>query len=180
MTIQRSAAGAGAWTAVCTDSSTPYNCSLDTTTLADGSYDLRAIARDAAGNSRISNVVAARIVDNLAPSVTLAPIASDVRGVIALSATAADAGTGVASVRFERSLADVDTWTTVCTDSSSPYGCSLDTGTLADDVYDFAPSRWTAPATARPAPSQAVQIDNAAPTAVAVTAPASPLRGPSR
>ena len=92
MTIERSPAGAGSWTAVCTDSSAPYNCSLDTTTLADGTYELRAVARDVAGNTSTSTVVAARIVDNHAPSVTLAPPPSDVRGTITLTATAADSG----------------------------------------------------------------------------------------
>jgi chitinase len=176
VTIERSPAGAAAWTAVCTDSSTPYNCSLDTTTLADGAYDVRAVARDVAGNTRTSNVVAARIVDNNAPSVTLAPIASDVRGVIALSATAADAGTGIASVRFERSLADMDTWTTICTDSSSPYGCSLDTNTLADDVYDVRAVALDRAANTTASAVAGTQIDNTAPT-VSVSAPASPLRG---
>ena len=177
VTIERSPAGAAVWTAVCTDSSAPYNCSLDTTTLADGPYELRAVARDVAGNTRTSNVVAARIVDNDAPSVTLTPIASDVRGIIALSATAADGGTGVASVRFERSLADMDSWTTICTDSGSPYGCSLDTGTLPDDVYDFRAVALDRAANSTASAVEEVQIDNTAPTPVTIAAPASPLRG---
>jgi hypothetical protein len=178
VTIQRSAAGAGAWTAVCTDSSSPYNCALDTTTLADGSYDLRAVARDVVGNATTSKTVAARIVDNNGPSVTLTAPASDVRGVIALNATATDAGTGVASVRIDRSPADANTWSTVCTDAVSPYGCSLDTRTLADDLYDFrAVALDVAGNSTTSDVQQDVQVDNAVPIGVAVTAPASPLRG---
>jgi Big-like domain-containing protein len=177
VTIQRSTAGAGAWSAVCTDSTAPYNCALDTAALADGAYDLRAIARDVAGNSRTSNVVSARVFDNFGPAVTLAPIASDVRLVIALSATATDDGTGIASVRIERSLADLDTWTTICTDATSPYSCSLDTRTLADDIYDFRAVAVDRAANSTVSDLQAgVQLDNTAPTGVAITAP-SPLRG---
>ena len=177
VTIQRSAAGAGSWTAVCTDSSAPYNCPLDTTALADGSYDLRAIARDAAGNSTTSSVVAARIIDNLGPAVTLASLPTDVRGTITLTATASDSGTGVASVRFERALADGGTWSTVCTDASSPYTCSLNTTTLADDLWDLRAVAVDFAANSTISAIENVQVDNAVPTGVAVTAPASPLRG---
>jgi hypothetical protein len=178
VTIQRSAAGAAVWSAVCTDSTAPYNCPLDTTTLADGAYDLRAVARDVAGNTSTSNTVAARIVDNNGPTVTLTPTASDVRGVIALAATANDAGTGVASVRVDRSLADADMWSVLCTDTSSPYACSLDTQTLANDLYDFRAVAQDLAGNSTVSPLlAAVQVDNDAPTAVAITAPASPLRG---
>jgi hypothetical protein len=110
--------------------------------------------------------------------VTLTPVASDVRGVIALGATASDGGTGVASVRIERSLAGLDQWSTICTDASSPYSCSLDTRTLADDLYDLRAVAVDLAGNSTTSTSQDdVQVDNAAPVAVAVTAPASPLRG---
>ena len=43
-------------------------CSLNTTTLADGGYDLRAIATDVAGNATTSAVLANRVIDNTAPT----------------------------------------------------------------------------------------------------------------
>jgi hypothetical protein len=177
VTIQRSAAGAGVWTDVCTDSSSPYNCPLDTKLLADGSYDLRAVARDTSANTAVSAVVAARIVDNGGPVVALDPIASDVRGSLALTATATDPGTGVASVRIERSLADLNTWSTVCTDASTPYACPLNTTTLADDLYDFRAVALDLAGNSTTSDLVTVQVDNAVPTGVAVAAPASPLRG---
>ena len=73
-------------------------------------------------------------------------------------------GTGVASVRFERALADADTWTTVCTDASSPYTCSLDTTTLADDVYDFRAVALDFAGNSTASAVEDVQVDNAAPT----------------
>ena len=178
MTIERSAAGAGTWVDGLHRQPLAVQLPAGRDPLADGSYDLRAVARDGAGNSRTSSIVAARIVDNNGPTVTLAPTASDVRGVIALTATATDAGTGMASVRFERSLADADTWSTVCTDASSPYSCSLDTNTLANDLYDFQAVALDLAGNATTSALVAdVQVDNAVPFGVAVTAPASPLRG---
>jgi hypothetical protein len=62
--IQRSPAGAVTWTDVCTDTTAPYSCSWSTTLVADGSYDLRAVLVDGAGRTTVSDVVAARRVDN--------------------------------------------------------------------------------------------------------------------
>jgi signal peptidase I len=65
--IQGSPAGSGTWTDVCTDSSSPYSCSYDTSLAPDGLYDMRAILTDGAGKTTISNTVVNRKVDNTAP-----------------------------------------------------------------------------------------------------------------
>ncbi len=57
--FQSSPAGAGTWTDRCTDTVAPYTCGWDTTAVADGLYDLRAIALDASGYSQTSVVGAA-------------------------------------------------------------------------------------------------------------------------
>lgn len=62
--IQRSPAGAGTWTDICTDTVTPFACSWVTTGVADGFYDLRAVMLDKAGKTTVSSTVAARRVDN--------------------------------------------------------------------------------------------------------------------
>ncbi|WP_181309596.1 Ig-like domain-containing protein [Nocardioides campestrisoli] len=66
--LQRAAAGAGAWTDVCTATTAPttsaWSCTVDTRPLADGRYDLRAVATDRAGNTTTSAVVANRTLDN--------------------------------------------------------------------------------------------------------------------
>ena len=67
VTIQRSPAGAGTWTDVCTDASSPYSCSFDTTTVSDGLYDFRAVATDNSGKTSASTV-ANRTIDNTAPT----------------------------------------------------------------------------------------------------------------
>src|SRR5262249_55642852 len=42
-----------------------------------------------------------------------------------------------ASVAFQRSPAGAGTWTTVSTDTASPFSASLDTTALADGLYDL-------------------------------------------
>ena len=96
--VQRSAAGQATWTDVCTDSATPFSCALDTTALADGRYDLRAIALDKAGNAATSGVVAGVLVDNNAPTVALEDPGAFLRGTVTLTATASD-GSGAGSPR---------------------------------------------------------------------------------
>lgn len=66
VTIQRAPAGGSTWTNVCIDTTAPYTCTLDTTTLADGSYDLRAQMVNGLNQTFTSATVAARIVDNAA------------------------------------------------------------------------------------------------------------------
>ena len=61
--VQIAPTGSGTWTNVCGAAS----CPLNTTTLADGGYDLRAIATDAAGNTATSATVSNRVVDNTVP-----------------------------------------------------------------------------------------------------------------
>src|SRR5205085_8465446 len=49
--FQRSPAGEDSWTTMATVTAAPFTTSLDTTALTDGSYDLRVIATDRAGNA---------------------------------------------------------------------------------------------------------------------------------
>jgi hypothetical protein len=62
--IQRSRSGADSWTDVCTGRTSPYSCSWDTSTVPDGSYDLRAVLTDRLGRTTVSAIVTSRQVDN--------------------------------------------------------------------------------------------------------------------
>ena len=62
--IQRSPAGTSTWTDLCTDTTSPYSCAWDTTRVADGLYDLRAVLVDGTGRTTLSAVVTNRRVDN--------------------------------------------------------------------------------------------------------------------
>src|SRR5689334_2494496 len=57
------------------------------------------------------------------PSVALTNPGSPLKGTVALSATASDAIGTVSSVRIQSSPAGSGTWTDICTDTTSPFGC---------------------------------------------------------
>jgi hypothetical protein len=135
-TVQYRTAGGGAWTDACSDATAAYGCSWATTGVADDLYDVRSLARDAAGNETGSTVLTSRRVDNVAPAVSLTDPGSPLSGTVTLNATASDAG-GIASVVFERAPAGSGSWTAICTDTTAPYTCPFDTTAVVDEAYDL-------------------------------------------
>lgn len=136
--IQRAPAGGTTWTTVCTASVAPYRCRFDTTTVADGLYDVRAVASDVAGNTTTSATIANRRVDNSVSSVSVNDPGDFLRGTVTLTANA-NSNVGVASVRIQRAPTGKTTWTDICTDTTAPYECTLNTaaGATPDGSYDF-------------------------------------------
>jgi hypothetical protein len=127
--FQVSPADTGSWTSIGVDTSDPYGVEWDTTALADGLYDLRIVVTDNASNSSPSAVVEDRVVDNTAPGATMNDPGPYLRGTVSLGADATDAGSGVATVAFERSPAGAGTWTSVA--------ASWNTTSIADGLYDL-------------------------------------------
>ena len=176
VTIQRSPAGAGAWTNICTDNSSPYSCSFDTTVPADGLYDLRATA-DTGSGTVASAVVANRRIDNTAPSVAMTDPGTPLSGTVNVGATATDVGgSGVSSVTIQRSPAGAGTWTDICTDNSSPYSCSFDTTTRGDALYDLRAVGTDVAGNSATSTVTNRRVDNVVPT-VSLTDPGANLRG---
>ena len=68
--FERAPAGGSTWTAIGTDTTSPYTASWDTTAVSDGQYDVRAVATDKTNNTNTS-LVASRRVDNTAPATTI-------------------------------------------------------------------------------------------------------------
>jgi chitinase len=126
--IQAAPAGTTEWVSVCTDNSFPYSCSWNTTTMADASYDLRATATDTAGYSKTATV-SNRNVDNYALSVTLTD-PGPMSGSESLTATAANASGGLQSLTIQHRAPGATSWIDVCTGSTTPGTCNLDTTTL--------------------------------------------------
>jgi Bacterial Ig-like domain (group 3) len=132
---RRTVAGPGAWNTICTVIATPWQCSFNSTTVPDGSYNFQARAVDNAGNLGTSATIRTGTVDNTAPTVTLANPGATISVTTNLSATFADgAGTGVKNIVFERSPHNANTWTTICTanNPASPRTCSFDPTVVAD------------------------------------------------
>ena len=169
LTFQRSPAGAGTWTTVGMDTSSPYSVSFDTTAVADGLYDLRAVATDNAGNTTLSTIVANRRVDNTAPSASLDDPGANLRGTVTLTSTASDAGSGIASRVYAYSPAGAGTW------SSTP--AAFDTTAVSDGLYDL---RVTVTDVAGNQTTSATvanrRVDNTAPSA-SLDDPGANLRG---
>jgi hypothetical protein len=129
--------GTSAWSDACTSATAPFSCTGDTAGVPDGLYDVRAIATDGAAFTTTSATATTR-VDNTAPSsASLTNPATNLSGTVNLSATGADAGSGIASVQFQSAPAGTSTWTTFCTDTTSSYTCAWDTTTMTDAVYDL-------------------------------------------
>ena len=94
------------WTNVAAAVTTsPYTASWDTTTYADGLYDLRVITTDNATNAFTSATIQNVRVDNTAPtgSITAPAASANIRGTFSVSANSADGGSGVANALFQRS-----------------------------------------------------------------------------
>ena len=174
VTIQRST-GAGAWTALCTDATAPYSCAWDTTAVADGSHQLRAVASDTAGNNATSAAVTATVAN--AASVALAPLAEVVSGRVALGATVAAPGSASVDLRIQYARAGTTAWTDVpgCATTTRSVSCTWDTGQLAD-VYDVRARAVVGTTQAVLDVLEGVVVDNAAPS-VSLTVPSGTLSG---
>ncbi|SDT51654.1 signal peptidase I [Pseudarthrobacter equi] len=128
--------GTSTWLAMCAVTDIPFSCRFDTTALANGTYNFRAVATDAAGNSSISTVASNRTVDNTVASASMEDPGEYLTGTVPLTA-AANSPAGITSVRIQSAPAGTNTWTTRCTAITSPYSCGWNTTAVADGLYDF-------------------------------------------
>ena len=174
--IQHRAVGGSTWTTLCTTTTAPYSCSWNTTTVADGGYDLRARATDRAGYSTVSDTVRTTVANNLV--VALTRPADAVRGTVALTTTLSGTGSLTYQVDVQYVLAGGTDWRTItgCAGLASPYTCSWVTGSLANNVYDLRAVAVTGTTSTTSNVVADIEVDNAAPT-VTMTDPGSPLRG---
>ena len=133
VTFQYRLVGGASWTACGADTATPYTCKLGTTSLADGSYEFRAVATDLATNTA-TTATQTRAIDNTVASVSVtSPVAgTTVRGTVTVTADA-NSNQGVASVRIEV-RPSTGVWAALCADTSAPYSCSWPTSTSG--TYD--------------------------------------------
>lgn len=134
--LQYQRSSTSTWTTFCSPTTEPFSCRYATTQLTDGTYAFRAIATDGAGNTTTSTPVSNRVVDNTVTTVSVEDPGAYLSGTVTLTATAASTAT-ITSVRIDRAPSGTTTWTTICTDTSSPYTCSFNTTAVTDGLYDF-------------------------------------------
>jgi len=138
--------GGGTWTDACSPQSTPisgstYGCSLNTTTLPDGEYQIRVQVEDNAGNVYDTSTQTITI-DNTPPAGSLEALPHYSSGTLEIRGHASDGGSGVASWQLQIAPRDGGSWEDACLEQILPiegsiYGCSLDTTPLADGPYQL-------------------------------------------
>ena len=125
----------GGWLGCGAGTGSPYTCEVDTAALADGSYEFRATATDAAGNSRTTDPVT-RVVDNLVADLSLAVPAGPLTGSVVLTAATSDPD-GFVSVDFRYRVQGSGVWASCGIDLTAPYSCAFDTLLLTNGTYEL-------------------------------------------
>jgi hypothetical protein len=158
--------GGGAFSQIATSSSAPFSATWDATTVATGSYDLRPVITDRAGNT-FTGAVVTFDVDVTAPTVTLTNPGASISGVVSLNATVS--GSGAAQVSFGATPAGGSSWTSLGTDTSSPWSLVYDTTKLADGLYDVRAIVTDTYGNSSSDVVAGIRIDNTAPRVVSST-----------
>jgi hypothetical protein len=167
--FERRPAGGGSWVTIASDTTTPWGTSLDTTSLADGLYDFRAIATDQTGHTGTSPTRANVRIDNSAPagSLTTPANGATVGGTsVVLSGSYSDGGSGVASVRYELRPTGGGSWTTIATAAGAPFSSSWDATTVSSGSYDIQPVITDRAGNTFTGPTRTITVDVSAPTVV--------------
>jgi Bacterial Ig domain/Bacterial Ig-like domain/Chitobiase/beta-hexosaminidase C-terminal domain len=157
----------GSWLSLGVDASAPYSASWPVD--PDGNRALRAVATDAAGNT--GGDVVDVTIDRTGPSGSLTAPADGafVAGTIAVSSDSADTGSGVDTAEFQTRPAGGGAWTTIDTDSTTPYTANWDTTPLADGDHDLRVVTADEAGNAFTSATRTVTVDNSAPSAPVVT-----------
>jgi hypothetical protein len=116
------------------DTTAPYSTSWNTASVPNGTHNLTAVARDAAGNAVTSSVVAVNVQNDATPptvSVTAPANGATVSGTLNVSATAAD-NVGVSGVQFKLNGQNLGT-----EDTAAPYGVSWNTTTVVNGNHQL-------------------------------------------
>lgn len=174
VSIQYQAAEGAGWTTVCTVTTTPYGCSWDTSSVADGTYQLRAVATDNSDQTATSEPVQTVVTNRL--TVVLTPAGDVVKGNVPLTTTVYNSGAAIYTTSVQYAVAGSNNWKTACTNALSST-CTWSTTALDSGSYDL---RSVASVLLGPTYYSSVvadvTVDNDAPT-VTMTDPGTPLSG---
>lgn len=170
--IQYQAAEGAGWATVCNDTTAPYGCTWNTTSVADGAYDLRAVATDKAGYTTISSSVRTVVANSV--TVVLSDPGEVLKGTVTLDSTVYSAVLAT-STTVQYSLAGQNKWTTACT-SLVATSCTWNTASVASGTYDLRTVALVGLTNYTSNVVTDVIVDNTAPT-VTMTDPGTPLSG---
>ncbi len=154
------------------DASTPYVYSLNTTSLASGTYTLMAKAYDAAGNvAQSSNVTVTVVNDTTAPTVSLTAPANNatVSGTTTITASASD-NVGVSKVEFYRS------GTLLYATNVAPFSYGWNTTTVANGSYTLTAKAYDNTGNVAQSANVQVTVNN---TVADTTAPSVSISSPA-
>ncbi len=173
--LQIAPEGSSEWMNACPAQTSPtsgetYQCSVDTTGLAEGAHSLRAIVTDRAGNEYTTSAKST-MVDNTPPTVSLDEVSEGlyVKGTISLKGTASDSISGVANWTPEIAAEGSTSWTGACAPQTTPisgstYGCSLNTTGYSDGKYQIRARAENNATDTQITSAQTITIDNTPPT----------------
>jgi hypothetical protein len=115
------------------DTTSPYNFSWSSTSVANGSHTLTAVATDASGNTATSAAVKVTVsntvASTLAVSITSPTASATVSGTMSVAATATDS-VAISSVQLQVDGANVGS-----ADTTSPYSFSWNTTSVANGSH---------------------------------------------
>lgn len=114
-----------------------FVASVDTRSLADGTYDLNIVPSDDAGDQFVALPIRGVVFDNTPPTATISVPSGPLSGVVTLTASGQDSGSGLGSITFQVAPAGGGNWTTIATQSNPPFTRDFDTRSLPDGSYDF-------------------------------------------
>ncbi len=135
---QRRPQGGSTWTSIGT-AGAPFTQPFATGAVADGTYELRAIATDQAGHTGTSGTRTV-VIDNTVPSgaITLPLPGKTIGGpATPIVASVSDSGSGIASVEFDWAPNGTNSWMPIATVNAAPYQITWDATTVATGQYDL-------------------------------------------
>ena len=142
------------------DTTSPYSVSWNTTTLANGSHNLTAVARDVAGNTTTSATVTVTVNNGstTGPTVSItSPPAGTVSATVAVTASASD-NAGVVGVQFKLDGANYGPEV-----AASPYSISWDTTTATNGPHSLTAVARNSAGNTTSSAAVTVTVSNASP-----------------
>jgi hypothetical protein len=152
------------------DTASPYTIVWNSTTTANGSHALTAVARDSSGNTATATAVTVTVNNDTTPptvSMTAPANGATVIGTVTVSATATDE-TAVAGVQFKLDGANFGGEDTI-----APYSIAWDTTTIANGSHTLTAVARDAAGNMTTATAVTVTVNNldSTPPTVSMTAP---------